>query len=273
MKSSRTLIIMSSLAALFGGFQSAAGLFYTSGGNPFQFTTLHGEMVEIYGKGVYFFDSYFKAPILRGTDAVTLFLGVRLLIIALVLYIRGSVRGGLLLVGLLAYFLYISASIAMGVAYNNLFLLYIAFFSVSLFAFILAYKTMDTAASEQINEPGLPRKGIAVLLIVSGIALLFAWVGDILGPLLSGTIADMGSYTTEVTYVIDLGVIAPVSFLSAFLILKRNPTGFLLANIMLVTLAIVGIMVAAQTLSQNMAGITLTTGELIGKAGSPWFWH
>jgi hypothetical protein len=39
--------------------------------------------------------------------------------------------------------LYNAASLAFGVAYNELYLVYIAYFSSSLFAFILAFTTID----------------------------------------------------------------------------------------------------------------------------------
>jgi hypothetical protein len=53
-----------------------------------------------------------KAPIFRGTDAVTLFVSVPLLALSFLLYRRGSLRGALLLVGVLGFFLYYSASLA-----------------------------------------------------------------------------------------------------------------------------------------------------------------
>jgi hypothetical protein len=45
-----------------------------------------------------------------------------------VLYRRGSLRGRLLLIGILTYFLYVYASIAFGAAYNALFLVYVGLF-------------------------------------------------------------------------------------------------------------------------------------------------
>lgn len=40
--------------------------------------------VEINGTGIYTYDSFFKAPILQGTDAITLLVVLPLLVIALI---------------------------------------------------------------------------------------------------------------------------------------------------------------------------------------------
>jgi hypothetical protein len=270
MKPSKPVIILSVLTGLLGLVQSGVGLFYQTEGQPFDFTTLHSQTVQISGQGMYAYDTSFKAPILRGTDAVTLFVCIPLLVVALLLYRRGSPRGGLLLVGALGYFVYDSASVVLGVAYNNLFLLYVAFFSASLFAFILAFTAIDRQelAARLSQSRGLPRRGIAILMFVTGLALLFAWLGDILGPLFQGGVPEIASYTTEVTYAFDLGIIAPLSILTGILILRCAPMGYLLSALMLVVLSIVGLMVASQTVFQMLAGISLTPGQFIGKAGS-----
>jgi hypothetical protein len=268
MKASKFVVVLSILTGLLALIQSGAGLFWQDDGSPFPFTTLHGQTVQMYGQGIYRYDTYFKAPILRGTDFLTLCICIPLLVIAILLYRRGSLRGGLLLNGVLAFFLYNSASIALGAAYNNLFLVYIAYFSAGLFAFILAFRSIDVQVLSSHITSGLPHRGTAALMYLSGVALLFAWLGDILGPLMQGGVPAIASYTTEVTYVFDLGVIVPVAFLSGLLILRRAPLSYLLAAIMLIMLAIVGLMVTTQTIFQLLAGISLTTGEFIGKSGS-----
>jgi hypothetical protein len=87
------------------------------------FTTVHGTVVELYGGGLYGSDTVFAAAGQRGTDAVTLVLGIPLLVASILRYRRGSLRGGLLLTGTLGYFLYVYAGPALGtVVYNELFL-------------------------------------------------------------------------------------------------------------------------------------------------------
>ncbi len=223
MKISRFAVILSLLTGILALIQSGVGLFWQDGGSPFSFTTLHGQTVQMYGQGLYHYDTFFKAPILRGTDAVTLFICIPLLVIAVWWYARGSLRGGLLLAGVLAYFLYNSASLALGVAYNNLFLVYVSSFSTSLFALVLTLRSIDAQALAGRLNGGFPRRGIAALLFVAGLAVLVAWLSDILAALFSGGVPAIASYTSDVTYVIDLGLITPLCFLSGIQILRRAP--------------------------------------------------
>jgi hypothetical protein len=69
---------------------SGLGLFYKTDGQPFNFVNQYGDTVKIYGNGIYKNDSYFMAPIFRGTDFTILFLAIPLLIIALIMDIKKS---------------------------------------------------------------------------------------------------------------------------------------------------------------------------------------
>ena len=88
---------------------------------------------------------------------MVLLLGVPFLIASIVVYQRGSMLGQLLLTGALGYFLYVYASMALGAAYNRLFLLYIIIFSASLYAFIQVFSSIDLDLVATQIPVGLPR--------------------------------------------------------------------------------------------------------------------
>jgi hypothetical protein len=265
---SHVLIRLSWLIAGLALVAAGAGLFWRHAGEPFAFTTLHGQAVQIAGQGLYRYDTFFKAPINRGTDAVTLLVALPLLAFAILRYRRGSLRGAVLLAGVLSYFLYNAASLAFGVAYNELLLVYIAYFSASLFAFVITCTEIDLQALPAHFSPRLPQRGMAVFVFVSGLTVL-VWLVDIVAALARGEApAGLASYTTEVTSVIDLGIIAPAAFLAGILLYRRRGLGYLLAPIMLILLAIIGMVVVGQTVAQTLAGITLSTGEYVGKVGT-----
>ena len=261
MKRSNTLIWLSILVALLAGVYATVGLFSQGGDGPFTFTTLHGRTTEMYGLGIYRNDSAFKAPILRGTDAVTLFVCVPALLVAIFLYRRDSLRGGLFLTSMLAYFLYNSASLGFGAAYNELLLVYIASFSACLFAFILACTSIDLDMLAERTSSKFPRRGVAIFLFFAGLSLV-VWILDILGALVDGTFPiNLGPYTTEATYVIDLGVILPTAYLAGILVLRRQPLGTLLASILITVNVSIGLVVASQSLMQALDGIILSPAE------------
>ena len=57
---------------------SGLGLFYKTGELPFDFINQYGDTVKIYGDGIYKNDSYFMAPIHKGTDFSILFFAIPL---------------------------------------------------------------------------------------------------------------------------------------------------------------------------------------------------
>jgi hypothetical protein len=267
-KTSRAVVWLASLVAALALVASSAGLFWQGEGELYSFVTLRGETVEIYGRGLYRHDTFLKAHILRGTDAVTLFAGVPLLLVATMLYRRGSLQGGLLLVGLLSYFLYNAALLALGTAYNDLALVYIAYLSASFFAFVLAFRSIDLDVLAARVSPRLPHHFIAVFLFMAG-SVAFVWLTIIVGALLEGATPDgLASYTTEPTFVFDLAITGPTAFLAGALVLRRAPLGYLLAATLLVLYAFVGLMVVGQTVATELAGITLGVGQFVAFVAS-----
>lgn len=261
MNQPKILFWLSLLIALLAAVYAGVGLFSQGGDGPFSFTTLRGETVEMYGRGVYRLDTAFRAPIFRGTDAVTLFLCVPALIAAALIARRGTLRGRLFLASVLAYFLYNSASLAFGAAYNSLLLVYIASVSASLFAFVLAFRSIDLPTLAAHSSAKLPHRRIAVFLFVAGLSLVI-WIADIVGALIEGTVpATLGPYHTEATYTLDLGIILPTAYLAGILVWRRNPLGTLLACITITLNLAVGLVVAGQTIMQVLDGILLSSGE------------
>jgi hypothetical protein len=268
MKQNKALNVLVPVLILAALLVTCTGLFSQGGPGPFTVTSLHGKEVQLYGQGIYAFDSYFRAPITRGTDAVTLFAALPLLILAFLKYRKGSLKGAFFLTGILTYFIYNSASMALGTAYNSLLLVYIIYFSVSFFSFILAYFSIQFDELASHIMPSFPYRGAAYLLFFAGLSV-FVWLSEILGPLLQGTIYPPGldTYTTEITYVIDLGIIPPACYIAGFMLLKRRTHAYTLSFLMLSLLAMIGLVVISQSVFQAAAGIFLSIGQYIGFAG------
>ena len=245
---------------------AGVGLFWQDGGGSSSFTTLRGQTVETYGRGLYRYDTLFVGAGNRGTDTVTLFLGIPLLVLSTLLYRRGSLRGGLVLTGALTWFLYVGASYALGaVAYNNLFLIYVALFSASLFAFVLALTSIDIQALPSYFSSRMPRRGPAIFMFASGLLTLFVWLIEPITALIQGRPPEhLGPYSTLFTNAVDLSIIVPTAFVAGGLILRRNPLGYLMAIPLLVLEAMLAPLIVAQSVSQVQAGVSFTPGEMVG---------
>jgi hypothetical protein len=246
---------------------STLGLFYKTNGKPFDFVNQYGDTVRIYGNGIYKNDSYFMAPIFKGTDFTVFFLAVPLLLIALIMNIKkNSLQTTLFLTAVIAFFMYYSASISLGVVYNVLHLVYIALFSCSFFAFITGFSLLreyDITASETMYT-----RSLKIFLILCGVSLFVAWLPDIIVSLQNNrSLALIEVYTTQITYVFDMAIISPVIFVCLYHVSKRNSLGYMLLGIILNTLVLVGILVINQTLFQAIAGIELPIGAIITKVG------
>ena len=201
----------------------------------------------------------------RVADAVTLALGLPLLVVSLLLYRRGSLKGGLMLTGPLAYLLYNYGSLAFGAAYNILFLVYLAIFSASLFALVIALRAIDADTLVAHPSPRLPLRAIGIYLIVSGMALCVLWIGLSIIPALLQNQAppELAHYTTVITFVVDLAIIAPALIVAGILLLRRAPLGYLLASTLLVFTDALGISLIAMGLTQRQAGL-MSIGQFIG---------
>ena len=265
MSKSPVVVWLSISIAVLAAIAAGAGLLWPRAGNPFPFTTPRGDEVTLSGQGLYRFDSVFFAATYTAQDTVMLVLGIPLLLIALVLYRRGSLRGGLLLAGILGFFLYVYASMSLGASYNPLFLLYVALFSAGFFALILVISSLNLRALPETVLERLPRRGPAIYLFASGALTLLVWLSPLVGAMLAReTPALLGHYTTKVTDALDLAIITPSSFIAAVLILRRNTLGYRFAFPLLGIIVMLLPVMTLSTIYQLRAGITFTPGEIIG---------
>ncbi len=261
---SMALVWLTALSGMLALAASLAGLLWPGDGEPVSFETVRGESVLLYGQGLYRYDTLFSAGAFKGSDLLVLFGVLPLLVAGLVGYRRGSLRATFLLAGALGYLLYNGASMAFGAALNPLFLVYVAIFSSSLFAFILALTVIDRAALPAHIGPRLPRRVTAAFLFLAGPGTALLWLSDIVGPLLEGMApVGLGSYTTLFTHGLDIGLIAPAATLAGILLLRRDPLGYVLGIPILVLCALIGPMVILQTVMQLRVGVEFNMMQFV----------
>jgi len=265
---SRAAVALSGVVAALSVLAAMIGLLATGGDAPLAVTSVHDEVVELYGDGVYRYDTVFKGAGNRGSDLVTLVLGAPLLMIATVLYRRGSLRAALLLAGSLSWPLYLYATMAVGASYNELFLLYVVLFGASLFAFVLTVLSIDRAALAARMERGGPRRRLAALMLAGGIVTTIVWLAPLVAAALAGESPGLlGHQTTMVTDALDLGVITPATLTAAYLLHRRRAEGYVVAFPLLVLMTFLLPMILAQTLFQLRADVSFTPAEVVGPVG------
>jgi hypothetical protein len=269
MKQKTVLNFLIPLIALIAGAAALAGLFTQGGNGPSSFATLHGQTADIYGHGLYRFDTVFFAATFKGVDVITLVLSIPLLLIAFVLYRRNSLRGALLLLSAIPYFIYIGASMTFSAAFNSAFLLYVALLSVSFFTFLTVLNAIDSSILPRHVLPGFPHRGLAIFLFIAGTGTLLLWLSELIDPLLNGLApSNLGPYTTMFTHGFDSAIIVPALVLTGIFLLQRKPAGYLFTAPLLVFCAQTGFTVIAATIFQTLAGIIFPIGVYIGMIGT-----
>jgi hypothetical protein len=263
MKNFQTFKLLVALITILALISAGLGVFLNTGGAPFEFTTVRGETVTINGQGLYYYDSQSAAVQAQAQDLVTLVIGIPLLIISTVWARSGSLRGKLLLSGTLAYFLYTYASYAFGAAFNPLYLVYVALFSLSLAAFIISMMSIDLESLPRRFSERMPRRGIAAFMYFTGVFLLLAWSGRIVPATLQNQPPiGLEHNTTLFIQTLDLGLIVPLAFLAGTLLLRRSAWGYLLASVALMKFFTMGLAVSAMGINLLIVGAEISTVEL-----------
>jgi hypothetical protein len=234
---------------------ASAGLFYQFPGESYPYTNHRGEVVMINGQGLYYYDTVSTAAQAQANDLITLVVGLPLLLVSAWLAFRGSLRGRLLLTGTLGFILYTYMSMASLASYNILFLVYVAIFGLSLYAFILSMMSFDLKTLPQSFSEKLPRKWIVALMFLVGGFLSLAWLGRIVPPLFQNEAPVLENATTLIIQFMDLGLIIPLAFLGGILLLRHSAWGYLLSSIMLTKGVTLGLAVSAMGINMARVGV------------------
>jgi hypothetical protein len=189
-------------------------------------------------------DSQYMINQAVGQDLVTLVVAVPALIVTLFYVRRGSARATLAWVGLLGYILYTYTTYAFGSAFNPFFLIYVGLFSLAIFTLVAAVSQMDPAAWSRRFDAATPRRPVAIFLAFIGLMVMGLWLPDILRYLATGTLPPslvLAQIPTNFVYVMDLGLVVPLAFLSAVWLWQRRPWGYLLAGFVLMKATTMGL--------------------------------
>ena len=201
---------------------------------------------------------------LRGGDLVTLVLVAPLLIVALVLVRRGSRRAEALWMGLLAYTLYDYAYYVFGSRFNDVFLLHIALFSLSVFALACALPNLDVIRIADRVGTERSAKWVGGFLVIVGVLQGLLWVFVVVRNAFTGdVIQDIPVAGQHLVFALDLGLLVPSLVIAGALLFRRAPMGSLLGTAM-------AVMGAAYQLNLMVGGVFQANANVAGiKAFAP----
>ncbi len=194
--------------------------------------------------------------VLRGQDLVTL-LAMPVLIMALLLAGRGSARAMMVWIGLLGYVLYTYTGASFGYFFNDFFAIYVALFSLCVFALAAIVSSIDVSALQQRFDSATPRKPVAVFLVLIALMLGPMEMGQIASFVTTGVLPEIirrSGGVTNFVYVLDLGMVVPLSLLSAVWLWRRVAWGYVLAGCILIKGTTMGLALLSMNWFSVLAG-------------------
>ncbi|MGE5614549.1 MAG: hypothetical protein ACM3XR_09090 [Bacillota bacterium] len=256
MKFRKTISLLVLCIAVLSLIAAICGIFSKQGPGEYNFTSIHGQTITIYGKGIYGKNSVFGALQAISQDIVTLCVGIPILIISLFLARKGLIKGRLLLSGTLGYFLITYMMYTFIAMYNKLFLAYVVLMSASFFAFVLTLPVPDIEKMSSYFSDKLPVRFAGGYLIFSTAMIGLLWLARVIPTLIDGSVPlEVEHGTTLTVQAFDLAFFLPGIFLSGLLLIKKKPFGYILAPIATVTNALIMAALLSKGISMNLAGI------------------
>lgn len=218
----------------------------------------------LFWKGLYKHDTISMAAQAMGQDLITLIIGIPVLLGSLYLIRRNSLRGNLIWMGTIFYFLYTYTSLSFLASYNQLFLVYVALFSISLYTFVYGLLSLNVKTIKESISPGKTSKIAGAFLIFSGAMVALMWVKMIVDSLLTGIApAALESYTTLVIQALDIGVVFPAMLIAGILIIKGKEWGYALVSILLIKASLMGTALLSMIFFMAQNGVSPAIGQVV----------
>lgn len=225
------------------------------------FTSIHGETIELYGKGLYRYDS--KSVAIQGIaqDIVTVCIVIPFLLFAY--KVKDTIKGKLLLTGIFGYLLYTYMSYVFLWQYNPLFIAYVLLMSLSLTGFILSILSLSSSTLSDSISSKMPKRFLGIFQIVIGLLIGLMWIGRIYPTWFGKVPFGLEHYSTLVIQAMDLGFLVPLSILSGILMLKEAPVSPLLSSIVFIKGTSLAMALGAMMIGQYIANIPMSSIEVI----------
>jgi len=263
MKTNRVITILSVFVILLVWLTAGIGLFYTDGGSPRYFESMHGVTVQLFGDGVYANHSFVVAGVRKGTDAVMLLLSIVFLVATTKRSLGNKVK--LVHAGTLFSIMYYAVTLAFETMYNRMFLAYAALLSVTFFAFV--FTMIDLFVTIRPVDENVKHTKTAIFTMLCGCAGL-VWLMDIIPATITNVPPDFVSiYTTSPTKFLDIAIFFPSYILIGIMLLRRKMASYIFVPLALTFVTFIAVVVIGQTISHMIYDVYIPIHQLIGYVG------
>jgi hypothetical protein len=208
-------------------------------------------------------DGAWAREALRGGDLTTIAVAAPVLLASVLLARRGSRAAQAVWLGALAYSLYNYAYYVFGAEFNDIFVIHIALFSLSIAALVLAVANIDVGAIAARFSDVRGARVIGGFLAVVGIVLGGLWLYLAIRFAVTGELmADLPADGIHLVFAIDTSLLVPALVISGILLWRRTPRGFVFGTAM-------AVMGAVYQVNLLLAGVFQANADVPGVKAFP----
>lgn len=265
MENRKTIGIFTGIIAALVILAAVIGISSISMRHEFDFTTVYGDTVKMYGGGIYGMHTVEQVYQVIPHDMVNLFLAVPALLISFLFARKGILKARLLFMAVTLYLMFTYGIYTFYAMFNRLYLCYVAILGLAFYTFMLTLKGTDAAKVKALFKDRYPNILAGGFLIAASSFMTLTWLGRILPTALSGTIPalDLAQSTTMVPQAIDLAFVLPLAFVTGIRLCRGKPEAYILGTVLPAFLVFMMTAVFSKGLMLQITGTADGIGTMI----------
>lgn len=199
----------------------------------FDFTTVYGDVVKIYGGGIYRMHTVEQVYQVIPHDMVNLFLALPALLISFAYARKGSLKARLIFMAVTLYLLFTYGIYTFYAMYNRLYLCYAAIMGLCFYTLFITLKGTDIARVKALFKDNYPNRLVGGFLITAASFMTLTWLKGAMPTVLFGEIPtrELAQSSTMVPQAIDLAFVLPVAFFMGIRLCRKKPEAYLAGTI------------------------------------------
>lgn len=230
---------------------------------PILLLTAVASLVSLITSDFYFRDSSIIAVKSHYLDLINISIVVPLGIVMFILAMKNFYWPKLFILGIMAYLAFMFGFNAFSLFFNELFLIYIAIFGLSIFGIILGYGEVQQSGNYLENPIKMRISGI--FLILFAVTAYTAWLIEVITSTVNGSIPESISgmnLPVSVVHVFDMAFVLPMIVIGTVLLFKGKLSGLIISSIMAVFVFLVCISVFGMELALQYQNMPIDEGKL-----------
>ncbi len=220
-------------------------------------------LVSLLTADFYYRDSEIMAVKSQYLDLINMSVVFPMGLLVFVLALKDSYWAKLFILGIMAYLAFMFGFNALSLFFNELFLVYVALFSLNIFGIILGYGDVRQLGNYVNNQVKIKISGVVLMLFAVSVYAL--WLVEIITSTINRSIPENISgmnLPVSVVHVFDIGFALPMIVIGAILLFKGKISGLIISSIMATFVFLVCISLLGMELGLQHKNMPIDEGKL-----------